>query len=120
MHNMKKFKSFIVESTDPHLTKTEFDNGKKRFYSGDIGYFAIGAKVKTREAYSGVTEGKIKHIMPHPIGKDHPYMYRIEHTLPKDHPEATDENGEPEYKKTQIMKGEDLTKLNPEHEWDGK
>ena len=117
---MKTFKQVISEAEDPHLKKTHFDDGKSRFYYGDTGYFAIGAKVKTPETYKGITEGTVESIHPSHAGQDHPYNYRISHTLPKGHPEATDENGEPEYKKTQLVRGEELTRRNPKEDWDGK
>lgn len=98
-----------------YLFNEAFENGKSRFYYNGHGYFAVGAKVKAPSGYHGIDHGTVTDV----IDGHHGTSYRVKYHV-KGHPEAHDENGDPIEHATKLHKDTELTKHNPEHEWDGK
>lgn len=82
----------------------------KRFYSNGHAYFPIGDVVNTDEVYKGITTATIISVEEQLTGA----IYKVSVTLPKDHPEAVDANGEEELQKTFLMRDKDLIRYNPE------
>lgn len=90
-----------------------FSGGCDRFHLDGHGYFSVGAKIKTHEVYSNITDGEI--VAAHYASKHAPskVTYTIRVNLPKGHPEAYDENGDLKHDKYFIMHDNEVTKYNP-------
>ena len=90
-----------------------FDGGRTRFYLDGRGYFAVGEKVAYPGVYSGVDRGTVVEAYYRQAGSGH-VMYRVKFKLPKGHPDATDENGAPQFTKHAFIRDDELTRYNPE------
>ena len=96
-----------------------FNNGVPTSFGSKRVYYPHGSKVKipdryngekwNGEKYSGPSEGVVVGATD---SEDH---YRVKLTLPKGHPEAFDDNGDPEHTKHILAHHEELTKHNPEY-----
>lgn len=75
-------------------------------------YFAVGAKVRTPEIYSGVTAGTVDAAFYADKARPGAVTYIVKVKLPKGHCDAYDDNGKPQRTKRVIVRDDELTKLN--------
>ena len=85
----------------------------KRFYLGGNGYFAVGERVVYPGVYAGVDRAIVSDAFYAQAGSGR-VMYRVKFVLPKAHPDAVDDNGEPQRAKYAFIRDDELTRYNPE------
>jgi hypothetical protein len=88
-------------------------DGRMRFYANGHGYFVVGEKVLFPGVYEAVEIGVIADAH-NASEQDERVVYRIRFRLPKDHPDAHDENGRPQVTKYSAIWDVELTRFNPE------
>jgi hypothetical protein len=88
-------------------------DGRMRFYANGHGYFVVGEKIRYPGVYEGVEIGAVADA--HYASKhDKRVPYRTRFRLPKDHPDAHDENGRRQVRKYGTIWDVELMRLNPE------
>jgi hypothetical protein len=88
-------------------------DGRMRFYENGHGYFVVGEKVRYPGVYDGVEIGVV--TQAHYVSElDKRVVYQIRFRLPKEHPDAHDENGRPQVTKCREIWDVELTRFNPE------
>jgi hypothetical protein len=75
--------------------------------------FVVGEKVRCPGVYDGVEIGVVARA--HYVSeRDDRVIYQIRFRLPKDHPDAHDENGRPQVTKYREISDVELARFNPE------